>query len=499
MGVLFSLMPAAYFLPQLFFAPSPESLSVRTSPASKEVKQVSLRQFVEARCPSLFRPFRPAWWLFSGHLQTAYCVMGDFSKVDKVEYDRIIPMWTVDPSVKLEADPCEIILHMRFLPEYGSQIESVDSRRDLPSYQALTLLRTLDGGTIGLDSTPPENERILPDDTPIVVVLHGLTGGSHESYVRSILAPVCTPVEQGGLGYRGIVVNFRGCAGVPLTSPQLYSAGYTDDIRVAVMHISTRYPRARLVGLGFSLGANVLTRYLGEEGEHSRLVAGCILACPWDLLANNEQLVTSWFHRNVYARGMGQNLVKLIKRHAHIASAFPAHPFSAALPRALAMRSPVLEDFDNAVTRIGGGPSPPFPFATARKYYVWASSDRKLRDVRVPLLALNAADDPIVQVVPVDAGNGWVVIGVTKGGGHLGWFEAGGRRVKRWMSRPVVEWIRAVAEDLVVEGLEGRVKPLHEVDGFLKEEGRDDIGCKVADGGGHVVGVEGEGGLFAGL
>lgn len=35
--------------------------------------------------------------------------------------------------------------------------------------------------------------------------------GSHESYVRAILAPACTPVAEGGLGYRGVVVNFRGC------------------------------------------------------------------------------------------------------------------------------------------------------------------------------------------------------------------------------------------------------------------------------------------------
>jgi hypothetical protein len=63
------------------------------------------------------------------------------------------------------------------------------------------------------------------------VVLHGLTGGlftclytvaigpdsvfsvlgSQESYVRNILVPAVTPVDQGGLGYRAVVVNFRGC------------------------------------------------------------------------------------------------------------------------------------------------------------------------------------------------------------------------------------------------------------------------------------------------
>lgn len=68
-------------------------------------------------------------------------------------------------------------------------------------------------------------------------------------------------------------------AGVPLTSPQLYSSCHTDDLRQALLYISHRYPRAPLLGLGFSLGANVLTRYVAEEGEECRLVSACALAC----------------------------------------------------------------------------------------------------------------------------------------------------------------------------------------------------------------------------
>jgi predicted alpha/beta-fold hydrolase len=68
-------------------------------------------------------------------------------------------------------------------------------------------------------------------------------------------------------------------AGVPLTSPQLYSSCHTDDLRQALLYISHRYPRAPLLGLGFSLGANVLTRYVAEEGEKCRLVSACALAC----------------------------------------------------------------------------------------------------------------------------------------------------------------------------------------------------------------------------
>ncbi len=61
-----------------------------------------------------------------------------------------------------------------------------------------------------MDFTPTDASS-LKDETPIVVVMHGLTGGSHESYVRGILSKACAPIETGGLGYRGVVVNFRGC------------------------------------------------------------------------------------------------------------------------------------------------------------------------------------------------------------------------------------------------------------------------------------------------
>ncbi|KAI8998729.1 AB-hydrolase YheT [Trametes punicea] len=451
MGAFLSLLSGAYYLPKLFFASVPATVTAKNESSSKTIKRESLRDFIRLRCPSLFKEFRPAWWLHNGHLQTAYCVIGDFSRIDKVEYDR-------------------------------------------------KLLRTLDGGTIGIDLTPPAQERTLRDDTPIVVVLHGLTGGSHESYVRSILAPACTPVEQGGLGYRGIVVNFRGCAGVPVTSPQFYSGYHTDDIRVAVMYISKMYPRAPLIGVGFSLGANVLTRYLAEEGEKSRLVAGCALACPWDLVASSDRLERRLFHRTVYSRAMAQNLKKVVTRHLKALSKFPDSLAWQAAKAVLTRKSLLLIDFDDTVTRVCGGSSPPFPFPSARDYYRAGSSHQVLKDIRVPFLALSSEDDPIAGPLPVGvADNGWVVLGLTKGGGHLGWFEAGRRfgELRRWIRKPVLEWIRAVGEDLVPEGERGR--SMHEVDGFLKEAGRDDIGCKEVGDGGHVVGVEGEGGLLAGL
>lgn len=108
-----------------------------------------------------------------------------------------------------------------------------------------TLLCTPDGGTLGLDETPlAKDASALTPETPIVVVQHGLTGGSYEAYIRAILSHACAPKNQGGLGFRAIIINFRGCmptflifcssrltkycvagANVPITSPQVQILG----------------------------------------------------------------------------------------------------------------------------------------------------------------------------------------------------------------------------------------------------------------------------------
>jgi predicted alpha/beta-fold hydrolase len=84
----------------------------------------------------------------------------------------------------------------------------------------------------GLDFAPSTAAgRVFDKETPVIVALHGLTGGtlmklggiagpvipdirqvgSHKVYVRHIIGPAVAPVEEGGLGYRAVVINFRGC------------------------------------------------------------------------------------------------------------------------------------------------------------------------------------------------------------------------------------------------------------------------------------------------
>ena len=211
-------------------------------------------------------------------------------------------------------------------------------------------------------------------------------------------------------------------------------------------------------------------------------------------------LRNSFFGKNIYSRGMGGNLQKLLKRHAQAMTVDPSHPVAKAAMATLELRNPTLDEFDQSFTRIAGGPSPSFPFPDVDEYYFWGSSHKIIKDITVPFLAINAADDPIVKHVPSDGGgNGLIVLGLTKGGGHLGWFQAGQDSVDRWTTRPVLEWLKLVGEALVIEPL-GKGRSVYtDEDGFLRERERDHLGCKEIDGGGVIDGNGSEGGILQGL
>ncbi|KAF5367411.1 hypothetical protein D9758_003633 [Tetrapyrgos nigripes] len=435
--------------PLVHFASKTTELGVLSSEdaESKQKKTASLGHLVKTKCPSLFQPFVPVWWMRSGHVQTIYAVFKDLSQVDPMRYRR-------------------------------------------------QLLELVDGGTLGLDFAPVDDST-LQDETPIVVVQHGLTGGLSLSklafYFLTIVARVVEPPERGGLGYRAIVVHFRGCGGVPMTSPRFYSAGGTDDIRQALVYISHKYPKAPLLGVSFSLGANIMTRYVAEEGEKCRLSAACTLACPWDLDANDRLMTSSWTGQRIYGPALGGNLVALIKRHHKVmALSDPTHPVAKAIPPLLAIKDITLHKYDETFARVAAGPPPLFPLPSAEAYYKAMSSHYAIKDIKIPYLAVNAADDPVVRHVPMDGGeNPNVVMVLTGLGGHLGWFVDGAGR-ERWTTKPVLEWLRLHGE-VAAKGDSKPGKVWVDEEGYLRDEAFGmEFGCREKYGGGVISGNGGE-------
>lgn len=95
------------------------------------------------------------------------------------------------------------------------------------------------------------------DAKPMLITLHGLSGGSHEIYLRHVLAPLVEQTAEAG--WEAIVVNSRGCAMSKITTGILYNARATWDLRQTVKWCREKFPNRPLFAIGYSLGANILT------------------------------------------------------------------------------------------------------------------------------------------------------------------------------------------------------------------------------------------------
>lgn len=291
---------------------------------------------------------------------------------------------------------------------------------------------------IGLPRTTHFSEQEFKDlpstDTrPMLVTLHGLSGGSYELYLRHVLAPLVS--EKGG--WEASVVNARGCANSKITTPVLFNARATWDVRQTVKWLRETFPNRPLYGVGFSLGANILTNYLGEEGERCELKAAVALSCPWSLDVSNLALQRTWLGRNVYSRAMGTNLKKLYHIHKDTILRNPA------INAEEVEKVRFLYEFDRAIQTHSWG------YPTEQAYYRDASSADSVLAIRIPFLAISAEDDPIVvdEAIPrlEFQQTPYGVLCTTSLGGHLSWFELGGGR---WMARATEAFFQKMAREV---------------------------------------------------
>ncbi|OMO79833.1 putative AB-hydrolase YheT [Corchorus capsularis] len=266
-------------------------------------------------------------------------------------------------------------------------------------------LRVKDGGTVALDWVAGDHRR-LPPDSPILILLPGLTGGSEDSYVRHML------IRARSKGWRVVVFNSRGCGESPVITPQFYSASFLGDTGEVVEHVAARYPEAKLYAVGWSLGANILVRYLGQESDTCRLSGAVSLCNPFNLVIADED-----FHKgfnNIYDKALARALRKIFKKHAPL---FEDMEGEFNIP--LAANAKSVRDFDEGLTRVS------FGFKSVDDYYSTSGSFKSIKDVQRPLLCIQAANDPIApsRAIPREdiKENSNCLLIVTPKGGHLGW------------------------------------------------------------------------------
>jgi predicted alpha/beta-fold hydrolase len=261
--------------------------------------------------------------------------------------------------------------------------------------------------------------------SPLVLVLHGLEGSIDSAYVRGILSAL----EQ--RKWRAVLMHFRGCSGETNRRARAYHSGETEDVRVVVEHLAAKFPDVPLAMVGYSLGGNVLLKYLGEEGSGARVAGAVAVSVPMMLAPCADRLRTGF--SRVYDRWLLSSLRASFKRKSSKVE------LGLNLADRELDRFRCLRDFDNRIT------GPLHGFTGADDYYAQCSSRPYLTRIERPTLILHARDDPFMTeaVVPDDHElSPQVMLELSSSGGHVG-FVGGNNPFapKYWLEDRIPEFL----------------------------------------------------------
>jgi len=308
--------------------------------------------------------FKPAWWLGSPHLQT---------------------LWPV------------FFKNRHVLDLLSEQVELDD------------------GDFIDLCWSKKDSEKTI-------LILHGLEGDINSHYINGIIHQL----ERAGC--RPVLMHFRGCSGRINRLARAYHSGETGDLAYIVEHlrkVTGRYPYA---AIGYSLGGNVLLKWLGETSENNPLKRAVAVSVPFRLhdAAARLQLGISRIYREHLLKSLRNTYIKKFKK----------------------IKSPIdvdvrglksFWDYDDKVT------APLHGFTGAQDYYDRCSSRQYLTGINVPTRIIHSVDDPFMfdtTAPAVDELSPDIDLLLTRGGGHVG-FVAGASPLRPvyWCEDRTVEFI----------------------------------------------------------
>lgn len=313
--------------------------------------------------------FKPAWWLRNPHLQT---------------------LWPTFCRRKIKDIPLEL------------------ERFELPDGDFVDLV------WVGKQKTGP-----------LIILLHGLEGSVRSPYAQGMM----NAIHQNN--WRGVFMHFRGCSGHPNRLPRSYHSGETQDVSIVVNALQQREPNTLLAAVGFSLGGNVLLKWLGETENQNPLKAAVAVSVPFELhnSANRIQSGFSRLYQHHFLKCLRRRLEYKFQQHE--SSSFILPPLE---------EIKTIRDFDDKVT------APLHGFADVNDYYAKASSRQFLRKIHVPTLLLQSEDDPFMtaDVIPEPHEiSDKIKLEVSRHGGHVGFISGTVPwRPQYWLEERIPQFLR---------------------------------------------------------
>jgi predicted alpha/beta-fold hydrolase len=259
----------------------------------------------------------------------------------------------------------------------------------------------------------------------LAILAHGLEGNSTLQYIRGMAAALARS------GWDALAYNFRGCSGEPNRLPRAYHSGETGDLRAVIARAAKDYPALALIG--FSLGGNVILKYLGEAAPQASIRAAAAICAPIDLGACARKLDQRRSNR-IYLRRF---IVSLIDKIEAKATLFPD-----VVDATGARHLRNFQQFDDRYT------GPLHGFRDADDYWSQSSARQFLPHINVPTLLLQPRNDPFLAPEaypwPEAEANPHLYLEAPDSGGHVGFLDLR-HGLQPWSERHVAEFLNAHA------------------------------------------------------
>lgn len=230
---------------------------------------------------------------------------------------------------------------------------------DTPDHDRFAVDRSLIGGTVA------------------AVVVHGLESSTERAYIKGAVKALNSK------GVDAYALNLRSCSGEMNLTYQSYHSGQTTDLHQLVVHLQHIGKYKRLFLVGFSLGGNIVLRYLGEQasGVLPIIAAAASFSVPCDLRSSSVEMAR--LANRVYM----DRFVKTIKQKMYYRMEhFPER----GLDRKKVDSLQTFADIDNLYT------APAHGFKDAEDYWASCSSKPLICNIAIPTLLVNAQNDPFL-------------------------------------------------------------------------------------------------------
>ena len=247
-----------------------------------------------------------------------------------------------------------------------------------------------------------EIDRYNSDAKKTVIICHGLEGNSRKVYVLG-MSKVFKEKNWDVVAW-----NYRGCGQRMNDKKIFYHSGATYDLQTVIDYFSSDYDKILL--LGFSLGGNLILKYLGDQSRKlaDNIIGGLAISAPIDLEGSSLRMKEAYNYP--YEKRFLVNLKKKVRAKEKIM------PGTFDLNRLPKIKS--LYDFDDCFT------APIHGFKNAHDYYFKCSAMYSLDKIKCPTLIINAQNDTFLGEKCFDeslfSSNKNLSFENPKRGGHVG-------------------------------------------------------------------------------